>query len=238
MSGNRWCAGLVRRSRVFFRKELALRSKQNDPFNAQAFLDSTGIARTSVAYRRAEVIFSQGDPCEHVLFIQKGGVKLSVRSKAGPQAVVARLGASEFFGEGCLAGQPVRMGSAISTTDSTILLVAKDEMERLLHEKRAMSDLFIAHVLERNIRIEEQLINQLFSSSEKQLARTLLLLAGYGKEDNATAVPPISPDEMAEMTGMPSSRVNVLMKKFQQLGFVDQKDGLKVNDSLVTVILE
>jgi CRP/FNR family cyclic AMP-dependent transcriptional regulator len=129
------------------------------------------------------------------------------------------------------------MGSATSTTDSTILVVAKDEMQRLLHEEHAMFDLFVAHVLERHIRIEEHLINQLFSSSEKQLARTLMLLAGYGKSDTATAVPPISLDVMSDMTGMPSSRVNLLMKKFQQLGFVDHTDGLKVNDSLLSVIL-
>jgi CRP/FNR family cyclic AMP-dependent transcriptional regulator len=214
-----------------------MRSQQNGTFDAQAFLDSTGIARKTVAYRRAEVIFTQGDPCRHVLYIQKGAAKLSVRSKAGRQVVVARLGAGEFLGEEVLVGQSVRMGSATATTNSTILLVEKDQMVRVLREKHAMSDRFIANVLERHIRIEEQLINQLFSSNEKQLARALVLLAGYGRHEGRIAVPPISQDAVAKLTGMPSSRVNGLMKKFQQLGFVDRRDGLKVNDSLLTVIL-
>src|SRR5438093_9429154 len=150
-------------------------------FNAQAFLDSAGVARKVVEYQRGDVIFTQGDPCEHVMYIQKGGVKLSVLSKSGREAVVAMLGAGEFFGEGCLAGQAVRMESATATTDSTILLVDKDQMVRLLHKQHALSDRFIAHMLARNIRIEEDLIDQLFNSSEKRLARTLLLLARYGK---------------------------------------------------------
>src|ERR1700737_2641891 len=139
-------------------------------FNAQAFLDSAGIAKKIVDYRRAEVIFTQGDLCEHVLYIQKGGVKLSVISKAGREAVVAMLGLGEFFGEGCLAGQPVRMGSATATTDSTILLVDKDQMVLLLHKQHALGDWVIAHMLARNIRIEENLVDQLFNSSEKRPA--------------------------------------------------------------------
>jgi CRP/FNR family cyclic AMP-dependent transcriptional regulator len=157
-----------------------MKSKQNGTFNAQAFLDSAGIAKKIVEYRRAEVIFTQGDPCEHVLYIQKGGVKLSVLSKAGREAVVAMLGPGEFFGEGCLAGQPVRMGSATTTTDSTILLVDKNQMVRLLHKQHALSDRFIAHMLARNIRLEEDLVDELFNSSEKRLARTLLLLGLSG----------------------------------------------------------
>src|SRR4026208_1569872 len=144
-------------------------------FNAQAFLDSAGIARKIVEFRRSDVIFTQGDPCEHVLYIQKGGVKLSVLSKSGREAVVAMLGPGEFFGEGCLAGQPVRMGNATATVDSTILLVDKDQMVRLLHKQHALSDRFIAHMLARNIRIEEDLIDQVFHSREKRLVRTLLL---------------------------------------------------------------
>ena len=142
------------------------------PREPQELLDSAGIARTIVEYRRAEVIFTQGDPCEHVLYIQRGDVKLSVLSKAGREAIVAMLGPGEFFGEGCLAGQPIRMGNATATTDSTVLLVDKDQMVRLLHKQSAMSDRFIAHMLARNIRIEENLIDQLFNSSEKRLART------------------------------------------------------------------
>jgi CRP/FNR family transcriptional regulator, cyclic AMP receptor protein len=215
-----------------------MKSKRTGIFNVQAFLDSSGIARKIVEYRRDEVIFTQGDPCEHVLYIQKGGVKLSVLSTSGREAVVAMLGPSEFFGEGCLAGQPVRMGSATATTDSTILLVDKDQMVRLLHKQHALSDRFIAHMLARNIRIEEDLVDQLFNSSEKRLARALLLLARYGKHDKpARAVPPITQETLAEMVGTTRSRVNFFMKKFQRLGFIDYKHGLKVNNSLLTVVL-
>ena len=215
-----------------------MESKQKGTFNAQAFLDSAGIARKIVEYRRADVVFSQGDPCEHVLYIQKGGVKLSVLSKAGREAVVAMLGPGDFFGEGCLAGQPVRMGSATAITDSTILSVDKDEMVRLLHQQHALSDRFIAHMLARNIRIEEDLVDQLFNSSEKRLARTLLLLARYGKQDTPVrAVPKISQETLAEMVGTTRSRVNFFMNKFKRLGFIDYKDGLKVNNSLLTVVL-
>ncbi len=165
-------------------------------------------------------------------------MKLSVLSKTGREAVVAMLGRGEFFGEGCLAGQPIRMGTATSTTDSIILLVDKDHMVRLLHKQHALSDRFIAHMLARNIRIEEDLIDQLFNSSEKRLARTLLLLARYGKDDKPVrAVPPISQGTLAEMVGTTRSRVNFFMKKFQRLGFIDYKDGLKVDNSLLTVVL-
>jgi CRP-like cAMP-binding protein len=208
------------------------------PFNVQAFLDSAGIARTIVRYREDEAIFTQGDPCEHVLYVQKGAVKLSVLSKSGREAVVAMLGPGEFFGEGCLAGQRVRMGSATATTDSTILRVDKARMVRLLHQQHALSDRFIAHMLARNIRIEEDLVDQLFNSSEKRLARALLLLARYGKNDKPVrAVPPITQATLAEMVGTTRSRVNFFMKKFQRLGFIDYSDGLKVNSSLLTIVL-
>ena len=215
-----------------------MKSKQTRPFNVQAFLDSTGISRKMVNYLRDQVIFTQGDPCEHVFYIQKGGVKLSVLSKAGREAVVAMLGPGEFFGEGCLAGQAIRMGSATATTDCTILRVDKDQMVRLLHKQHALSDRFITHMLARNIRIEEDLVDQLFNSSEKRLARALLLLARYGKHDKPVrAVPPITQETLAEMVGTTRSRVNFFMKKFQRLGFIDYKDGLKVNSSLLTVVL-
>ena len=208
------------------------------PFNVQAFLDSAGIARRIVKYRRDEAIFTQGDPCEHVLYVQKGAVKLSVLSKSGREAVVAMLGPGDFFGEGCLAGQRVRMGSATATTDSTVLRVDKARMVRLLHKQHAFSDRFIAHMLARNIRIEEDLVDQLFNSSEKRLARTLLLLARYGKHDKPVrAVPPITQETLAEMVGTTRSRVNFFMKKFQRLGFIDYSDGLKVNSSLLTIVL-
>jgi CRP/FNR family cyclic AMP-dependent transcriptional regulator len=213
-------------------------NSQNDRFDAQGFLDSAGIARKIVEYRRGGVIFTQGDPGEHVLYVKNGGVKLSVLSSAGRQAVVAMLGPGEFFGEGCLAGQPVRMGSATATMASTILLVDKPQMVRLLHEQHALSDLFITHMLARNIRIEQDLIDQLFNSSEKRLARTLLLLARYGKHDKPVRpVPLVSQETLAEMVGTTRSRVNFFMKKFQRLGFIDYTDGLKVNNSLLTVVL-
>jgi len=212
--------------------------KQKGVFDAQAFLDSAGVARKIVEFRRSETIFAQGDPCDSVLYIQKGGVKLSVLSKTGREAVVAMLGPGDFFGEGCLAGQPVRMGSATAITGSTILQVDKDQMVRLLHKQHALSDRFIAHMLARNIRIEEDLVDQLFNSSEKRLARTLLLLARYGEQDKPhKAVPKISQATLAEMVGTTRSRVNFFMNKFKRLGFIEYKDGLKVHNSLLTVVL-
>ena len=196
------------------------------------------MSRKIVTYRRGETIFRQGDPADHVLYIQKGAVKLSVISKAGRQAVVAMLGPGEFFGEGCLAGQIVRMGSAAAAAGSTILQVDKDSMVRVLHEQHALSDRFIAHMLARNVRIEEDLIDQLFNSSEKRLARTLLLLARYGKQDNpARAVPKISQETLAEMVGTTRSRVNFFMNKFRKMGFIEYNGGIKINNSLLTVIL-
>jgi CRP/FNR family transcriptional regulator, cyclic AMP receptor protein len=215
-----------------------MRAKRHATFDVQTFLESAGLARKIVKFEADESIFTQGDPCDHVFYIQAGDVKLSVQSKAGREAVVAMLRAGEFFGEGCLAGQPVRMGTATATSPSSILLVDKQRMVRLLHAKHALSDRFIAHMLARNIRIEEDLIDQLFNSSEKRLARTLLLLARYGKPDKPVrAVPPISQATLAEMVGTTRSRVNFFMKKFQRLGFIDYTDGLKVNNSLLTVVL-
>ena len=215
-----------------------MESKQKGTFDANAFLESAGVARKIVDYRRSEAIFTQGDPCDSVLYIQKGGVKLSVLSKTGREAVVAMLGPGDFFGEGCLAGQPVRMGSATALTSSTILQVDKDQMVRLLHEQHALSDRFITHILARNIRIEEDLVDQLFNSGEKRLARTLLLLARYGEPDKQQkAVPKISQATLAEMVGTTRSRVNFFMNKFKRLGFIEYKEGLKVHNSLLTVVL-
>jgi CRP-like cAMP-binding protein len=217
-------------------KSARLRKKR--PFDVQAFLASNGLQRKIVDYPCGATIFTQGDACSHVLYIQKGTVKLSVLSKSGREAVVAMLGAGEFFGEGCLAGQPVRMGTARAVTDSTILLVDKHRMVRLLHRQRGLSDRFITHMLARNIRIEEDLIDQLFNSSEKRLARALLLLARYGKHDRPVrAVPKVSQETLAEMIGTTRSRVNFFMKKFQRMGFIDYKKGLLVHDSLLTVVL-
>ena len=208
-------------------------------FNAQAFLDSAGLAKTIVQYGRDEVIFTQGDACEHVLYVQSGGVKLSVLSKRGKEAVVAMLGPGDFFGEGCLAGQPVRMGSATAITPSAILRVEKAQMVRLLHRQHQMSDRFIAHMLTRNIRIEEDLIDQLFNSSEKRLARTLLLLARYGKEDKPIrTVPRVSQETLAEIVGTTRSRVNFFLNRFRKLGFIAyDTDGLTINASLLTIVV-
>ena len=179
-------------------------------------------------YGRGDVVFSQGDICENVLYIQKGGVKLSVLSKAGREAVVAMLGPGDFFGEGCLAGQPVRMGTATAITPSTVLVIEKDRMVQLLHKQHALSDRFISHVLARNIRIEEDLIDQLFNSSEKRLARALLLLARYGQQDKPQRlVPKISQETLAEIVGTTRSRVDFFLNKFRKLGFIDYNDDLK-----------
>ena len=209
-------------------------------FNAQAFLDSAGIAKTIAEYGREETIFTQGDVCKHVMYIQTGGVKLSVRSENGREAVVAMLGPGDFFGEGCLAGQPIRIGSATAITPSVILLIDKAKMVRLLHKQHAMSDRFISHMLSRNIRIEEDLIDQLFNSSEKRLARALLLLARYGKLDKPVrVVPKVSQATLAEMVGTTRSRVNFFLNKFKRLGFIEYESDLplKINSSLLSVVL-
>jgi len=209
-------------------------------FNARAFLGSSGLARTITQYGRGEAVFTQGDACDHVMYIQSGGVKLSVLSKAGREAVVAMLGPGDFFGEGCLAGQPFRMGSATAITPSRILRVDKKKMVRLLHKQHAMSDRFISHMLARNIRIEEDLIDQLFNSSEKRLARTLLLLARYGQQDKpARVVPQISQETLAGIVGTTRSRVNFFLNKFKKLGFIEYEDDvpLKINSSLLSVVL-
>jgi CRP/FNR family transcriptional regulator, cyclic AMP receptor protein len=213
-------------------------SKQKGAFDAQTFLDSAGVARRIVEYRRSETIFTQGDACESVLYIQKGGVKLSVLSKTGREAVVAILGPGDFFGEGCLAGQSVRIGTATAVVASSVLIIEKQAMVRLLHEQSTFSDRFISYMLGRNVRIEADLVDQLFNSSEKRLARTLLLLARYGKQDEPQrAVPKISQETLAEIVGTTRSRVNFFMNKFKRLGFIEYEDGLKVNNSLLTVVL-
>ena len=219
------------------RKE-RVRPPRQPPFDVQAFLDSGGVARRVVEYRNGAVIYSQGDPCDSVLYIQKGGVKLRVISRAGKEAIVALLGPGDFLGEGSMAGQPLRMSTAITTSASTLLVVEKQHMIRLLHEQHALSDRFLAYVLARNIRVEADLVDQLFNSSEKRLARTLLLLARYGKQDVPHRVlPKISQEMLAEMVGTTRSRVNFFMNKFKKLGFIEYNGGLKVNDSLLSIVL-
>ena len=203
-------------------------------------LESAGLTHTERTYASAEVIFSQGDSSTDVFYLQDGRVKLSVLSRTGKEAIVAILGAGDFFGEGCLAGQPIRIGSATAITPSVIRVVGKQKMVRLLHKQHEMSDRFISHMLARNIRIEEDLIDQLFNSSEKRLARTLLLLARYGKQDKpARAVPTISQETLAKMVGTTRSRVNFFLNKFKRLGFIEYDGELpvKINSSLLSVVL-
>jgi CRP/FNR family cyclic AMP-dependent transcriptional regulator len=207
-------------------------------FDAQAFLDSVGVSRKVAEFRKKETVFSQGDPGTNVLYIQKGGVRLSVVNEAGKEAVVAVLGPGDFFGEGCLAGQPLRIGTATAITATTALVIEKNEMIRVLHAEHDFSDRFITFMLARNIRIEEDLVDQLFNSSEKRLARTLLLLARYGQEDTPQKVlPKISQEMLAEMVGTTRSRVNFFMNKFRKLGLIKYNGGLQINNSLLSVVL-
>ncbi len=212
--------------------------RETEGFDAQAFLDSAGVARKVKKLKRAEVVYSQGDAAKSVMYIQEGGVRLSVVSEGGKEAVVAMLGPGDFFGEGCLAGQSVRMGTATAITPSTVLVIEKSEMFKVLHEQHALSDQFITFMLARNIRIEEDLVDQLFNSSERRLARTLLLLARYGREDKPQGVlPKVSQETLAEMIGTTRSRVNFFMNKFRKLGFIRYNGGLQINTSLLSVVL-
>jgi CRP/FNR family transcriptional regulator, cyclic AMP receptor protein len=215
-----------------------IRSKKNPAFNAQAFLDSAGLARKIVEYQKSEKIYSQGESTNDVLYIQKGGIKLSVVNEVGKEAVVAMLGPGDFFGEGGMAGQLVRMGTATAITPTTLLVIEKQEMIRVLHGEHAFSDRFVAYMLARNIRVEQDLIDQLFNSSEKRLARTLLLLAQYGQQDQPQkVVAKISQETLAEIIGTTRSRVNFFMNKFKKLGFIRYNGGLHVDASLLSVVL-
>ncbi len=215
-----------------------LKPKQNLSFDAQAFLDSAGVARKVREFKRAEIVYTQGDVAGSVIYLQSGGVKLTVVNEVGKEAVVAILGPGDFFGEGCLASQAVRMGTATAITPSTVLVIEKSEMFKVLHEEHGLSDRFIKFMLARNIRIEEDLIDQLFNSSEKRLARTLLLLARYGKEDQPHGLlPKVSQETLAEMVGTTRSRVNFFMNKFRKLGFIKYNGGLQINTSLLNVVL-
>jgi CRP/FNR family cyclic AMP-dependent transcriptional regulator len=204
----------------------------------RVFLDTSGLSRQVIKFRRSEKIYSQGDPAKGVNYIQSGGVKLSVVNEGGKEAVVAILGPGDFFGEGCLASQSICMGTAVALVPTSILFIEKSEMMRALHAEHAFSDLFISHMLSRNIRIEEDLVDQLFNSSEKRLARTLLLLARYGKEDQPHGLlPKVSQETLAEMIGTTRPRVNFFMNKFRKLGFIRYNGGLQINNSLLSVVL-
>jgi CRP/FNR family transcriptional regulator, cyclic AMP receptor protein len=191
-----------------------------------------------VEYAAGETIFAQGDPAGSIMYVVQGTVRLSVLSSAGKEAVIAVLDDNHFFGEGCLVGQPQRMATASAMGASTVVVVDKPEMVRQLHAQPVFADRFLTHMLTRNIRIEEDLIDQLFNSSEKRLARTLLLLARYGEpEGSHRALPRVSQETLAEMVGTTRSRVNFFMNKFRKLGFIEYNGGLKINNSLLSVVL-
>jgi CRP/FNR family transcriptional regulator, cyclic AMP receptor protein len=219
-------------------KKIGRLSPKKPPFDLQVFLDTAGAKRRLLKFRRTEKIYCQGDSAKSVNYIQEGGVRLSVINEDGKEAVVAVLGPRDFFGEGCLAGQPVCMGTATAIVPTSILSIDKDEMMRVIRTEHAFSDLFISHMLTRNIRVEEDLIDQLFNSSEKRLARALLLLARYGKDDRPHGViPKISQETLAETIGTTRSRVNFFMNKFRKLGFIKYNGGLQINTSLLSVVL-
>ena len=213
-------------------------SKSAPKVQAAGPVDWTGVRLQRVEYEPATEIFSQGDPAKSVMYVEKGAVRLSVLSHGGKEAVVALLEDGHFFGEGCLAGQLHRMATATAMVASTILAVEKSDMVRQLHAAPAFADRFLTHMLTRNIRIEEDLVDQLFNSTEKRLARTLLLLARYGEpEVSHRALPKVSQEVLAEMVGTTRSRVNFFMNKFRKLGFIDYNGALKINNSLLSVVL-
>src|SRR6202521_6091137 len=207
-------------------------------FDVQLFLDSAGLRRKVEKFRGRETVFGQGDPAKNVMYIQDGWVKLSVVNETGKEAVVAILGPGDFFGEGCLAGQSICIATATAIASTTVLVIEKNEMIRVLHEEHEFSDRFIAYMLGRNMRVEEDLIDQLFNSSEKRLARTLLLLARYGAPGQPQKVlPKVSQEMLAEMIGTTRSRVNFFMNKFRKLGFIEYNGEIHVNKSLLSVVL-
>jgi CRP-like cAMP-binding protein len=215
-----------------------IRLKVKHAFDAQAFLDSAGLGRKVEKFRRKETVLAQGDPAKYVMYIQEGGVKLTVVNGTGKEAVLTILGPGDFFGEGCLTGRSICMAAATTIAPTTVLVIEKDEMIRALHEEHEFSDRFIAYMLARNARVEEDLIDQLFNSSEKRLARTLLLLARYGAQGQPQKVlSKVSQETLAEMIGTTRSRVNFFMNKFRKLGFIQYNGEIHVNNSLLSVVL-
>jgi CRP-like cAMP-binding protein len=228
----------VRRKPVKARSSRKKTSSRSPQFDVKRFLDSTGLGRKVVDFRRKETVFSQGGPAKNVMYIREGGVKLTVVHETGKEAVVAILGPGDFFGEGCLAGQSTCMATATAIAPTTVLSIEKREMIRVHPSEHEFSDRFIAYMLSRNIRVEEDLVDQLFNSSEKRLARTLLQLARYGASDQPQKVLPKVPQEMlAEMIGTTRPTVNFFMNKFRKLGFIQYNGELRVNNSLLSVVL-
>jgi CRP-like cAMP-binding protein len=212
--------------------------KKPPQFDLKAFLAKAGYGRTILASREKQTLFSQGEPADAVFYILKGKVKLTVLSRHGKEAVIAMLGPDDFFGEGCLAGQHLRMATATATTSGSVMRFQRKAIIRLLHEQPTFSELFLSYVLSRNIRVEEDLVDQLFNSSEKRLARTLLLLAHVGKEREAeVVVPKISQESLAAIIGTTRARVSHFMNRFRQLGLIEYNGELRVHSALLNVVL-
>jgi CRP/FNR family cyclic AMP-dependent transcriptional regulator len=218
---------------------MKLKRKVKPKFDPKTFLTKTNGGRTLTDFDETQVIFSQGGPADAIFYLHRGKVKLTVLSKHGKEAVVAILGNGDFFGEGCLAGQPVRMATAVAMSRCSMMKLEKSEMMRVLHQEPSFSELFVAHLLSRNIKIEEDLVDQLFNSSEKRLARVLLLLANFGKEGQREQViiPKISQQTLAEIVGTTRPRVSFFMNRFRKLGFIDYNGSLKIHSSLLNVVL-
>ena len=212
--------------------------KQNKAFNAGEYLESEGTRRKIRTFRKGERIFGQGDGCESVLYVQAGSVKMSVTSHLGKEAVVALLGPTDFFGEGCIAGQAKRVSTATALTDVAVLEIEKREINRVIHDEPAFADRFVAHMVKRKLRVEEDLVDQLFNSSEKRLARALLIVARYGNAGHPLkTIAPLSQETLAKMIGTTRSRVSFFMNKFRKMGFIKYNGGIHVNDSLLRVVL-
>jgi CRP-like cAMP-binding protein len=215
-----------------------MKPKEKLSFDPEAFLNRVGEGRTIADYHKDQMVFCQGDRADALFFIRKGRVKLSVVSKQGKEAVIAILEAGAFLGEGCLAGQQMRMATAVAMSECSIVRVEKAVTIRLLHDEQPFSELLVAYLLSRNVRIEEDLVDQLFNSSEKRLARVLLLLANFGKEGRPEPVSmKISQETLAEIVGTTRSRVSFFMNKFRKLGFIEYNGGLEVHSSLLNVVL-
>jgi CRP/FNR family cyclic AMP-dependent transcriptional regulator len=213
-------------------------TKKRGPFDPKRFLSTIDSGRTLATFPKKQMVFVQGDSSDAVFYIQKGQVRLSVVSKNGKEATIGVLDEGDFFGEGCLAGQPFRMCSATAMTDCAVLRIDKKSMQEVIQREHAFSDMFVGYLLTRNIRYEEDLVDQLFNSSEKRLARVLLLLAHFGKDGKAeVAIPKISQEALAEMVGTTRSRVNVFMNRFRKLGFIRYNGELEVHSSLLNIVL-
>jgi CRP/FNR family transcriptional regulator, cyclic AMP receptor protein len=217
---------------------MAKKPKKSGPFDVQEYLSSAGISRRIATFRKGQVIFSQDDPCDSVIYIQSGNAKLTIVNPQGKEAVLAIVGPGDFLGEGCIIGNPVRMATATAIAPLNALSIEKKEMLRVLRDEQEFAGKFIGYMLERNIKIEADLVDQLFNSSEKRLARALLILARYGKEgEPETLVAKVSQETLAELVGTTRSRVNFFMNKFRKLGFIHYNGGLQVHSSLLNVVL-